>query len=341
MRIGIVNDMALAAESMRRVVLQGGHQVAWVAVNGLEAVAMCAKDTPDLVLMDLYMPKMDGVEATRRIMADTPCPILVVTVNVGASAWQVYEAMACGALDAVDTPTLGNGDLAKTAESLLKKIDSIGRRFCKKPQLHAGQANHAQVRVPRAEATAGLVVIGSSAGGPAALSEVLNRLPADFNAAVVIVQHIDEQFVDGMADWLGKHSALAVRVARESDHLRAGEVLLSRANGHLVMRDNQMLGYTQEPSNSVYLPSIDVFFKSVCKCWQGRLAGVQLSGMGADGAEGLKLMRDKGHYTIAQDRETSAVYGMPKAAAALDAAVDILPVQQIAAKLTGFFGKHL
>ncbi len=339
MRIGIVNDMALAAESMRRVVLLGGHQVAWIAVNGVEAVAMCARDTPDLVLMDLYMPKMDGVEATRRIMAETPCPILVVTINVGASAWQAYDAMACGALDAVDTPTLANGDLSKAAEPLLRKIENIGRRFGKKPQHPVAETRHAASHAHAAGATTGLVAIGSSAGGPAALSEVLSRLPADFNAAVVIVQHIDEQFVDGMADWLGKHSALPVRVARQSDPLRAGEVLLSRASGHLVMRDNELLGYSQTPLNSIYQPSIDVFFKSVCKCWQGKAVGVQLSGMGADGAEGLKLMRDKGHYTIAQDQETCAVYGMPKAAAALGAAVDILPVQQIASKLVALFGR--
>lgn len=338
MRIGIVNDMALAAESMRRVVLLGGHEVAWIAVNGAEAVQMCAKDTPELVLMDLYMPKMDGVEATRRIMAESPCPILIVTINVGASAWQAYDAMACGALDAVDTPTLANGDLSKAAEPLLRKIENIGRRFGKKPPHHAAErraASHAHAP----GAAEGLVAIGSSAGGPAALSEVLSRLPADFNAAVVIVQHIDEQFVDGMADWLGKHSALPVRVARQSDPLRSGEVLLSRASGHLVLRDNELLGYSQTPLNSIYQPSIDVFFKSVCKSWQGKAVGVQLSGMGADGAEGLKLMRDKGYYTIAQDQETCAVYGMPKAAAALGAAVDILPVQQIASKLVAFFGR--
>ena len=330
--------MALAAESMRRAVLLGGHHVAWIAVDGKQAVAMCARDTPDLVLMDLFMPKMDGAEATRRIMAASPCPILIVTVSVGANAWQVYEAMACGALDAVDTPTLGNGDLSTSAEPLLRKIENIGRRFYKKlPQRSTEKKAAPQpVRV----ATAGLVAIGSSAGGPAALSELLSRLPKDFSAAVVIIQHIDEQFVDGMADWLGKRSTLPVRVAKESEPLLGGEVLLARASGHLVMRADQRLSYAKAPLGSIYQPSIDVFFKSVCKHWQGSAAGVQLSGMGADGAEGLKAMRDKGFYTIAQDQETSAVYGMPKAAAALGAAVDILPVQDVAAKLVGFLASN-
>lgn len=346
MRIGIVNDVAMAAEALRRAIaLEPRYSVTWIAKDGAEAVAMCAKDKPDLVLMDLLMPGINGVETTRQIMAGTPCPILVVTANVGANAWLVFEAMACGALDAVDTPSLVKGDLRLAAAPLLKKIDNIEKRLYPKtarrelpvdaPTIQPlRQAAPSKVTGTHAE---GLVAIGSSAGGPAALSAVLKNLPKDFKAAVVVIQHVDEKFVQGMADWLGQHSALPVRLAKEGDTLEAGTVLLASTDGHLVIKNTGRVGYTDEPKESLYIPSVNAFFGSVCKYWRGNAVGVQLSGMGSDGAKGLKLMREKGFHTIAQDQATSGVYGMPKAAVALGAVIDVLPVQEIAPNLLKFF----
>src|SRR6185295_18462491 len=128
MRIGIVNDVAMAVEALRRVVaLKSEHRVIWVARNGAEAVEQCARETPDLILMDLVMPGMDGVQATRRIMASTPCAIVIVTVSVGANVGRVFEAMGHGALDAVDTPSLGMGDPRESAAPLLAKIDILAK----------------------------------------------------------------------------------------------------------------------------------------------------------------------------------------------------------------------
>jgi len=331
MKIGIVNDMPLALEALRRVLsLDNRHQVIWAAKDGADALALSAVHRPDLVLMDLIMPNMDGVEATRQIMSCKPCPILVVTANVGDNARLVFEAMACGALDAVDTPYLGTSDPRKNAAPLLTKIDDIERRI---RQDNAASID-AEIEV-EASAThpVGLVAIGASAGGPGALATVLGGLPANFKAALVVIQHVDDMFVNGMAEWLNQRSALPVRLAREGDRLEAGVVLLAGTGGHLVLKDRRRLGYTSEPRDSVYKPSIDVFFGSVCRHLSGIAVGVLLTGMGADGARGLKAMRDKGHYTVAQNQATSTVYGMPKAAAALGAAVDILPVQAIAPRL--------
>ncbi|MDB5459119.1 MAG: cheB2 [Caulobacteraceae bacterium] len=182
-----------------------------------------------------------------------------------------------------------------------------------------------------------LVVIGASAGGPAALAVLLKGLPVGFPAAVVIVQHVDERFIEGLAQWLAEQSNLPVRLAREGERLEVGTVLLAGAGGHLTMRADGRLGYDHEPRAHAYCPSIDVFFHSVCERWSGRAVGVLLTGMGADGALGLKALRLKGNHTIAQDRATSAVYGMPKAAAAAEAAVDILPLDRIAARLARAF----
>ena len=339
MRIGIVNDLPIAVEALKRALaLKPRHQIAWVACNGAEAVALCAKDTPDLVLMDLLMPVMDGIEATRRIMAGSPCAILVVTVSVGANAWRVFEAMGHGALDAVDTPALGTGNLRESAAPLLVKIDIIEKLIMDRGGSMPGTAASEEAAALVARQNR-LLAIGASAGGPAAVAQVLSGLPRDFSAAVVVIQHVDEQFAVGMADWLGRDCKLPVRVALEGERPAAGVVLLAGTNDHLTLLAGGQLGYTPHPREYVYRPSVDVFFQSITRYWPGDVVGVLLTGMGRDGAVGLKALRNQGRYTIAQDQTSSAVYGMPKAAATLAAAVDILPLDQIAPKVMAAFGR--
>ncbi|MES2356632.1 MAG: chemotaxis response regulator protein-glutamate methylesterase [Pseudomonadota bacterium] len=335
MKIGIVNDLPLAVEALRRALsLQPWHQIIWVAHNGAEAVSRCATETPDLILMDLVMPGVDGVEATRHIMTTTPCAILIVTVNVGTNAALVFEAMGCGALDAIDTPQFAAGNPQKIAEPFLAKIDAIDR-LLRDRDIEERESTDTYTLPP----ASGLVAIGASAGGPTAVMTVLRDLPGDFPAAVVIIQHVDQQFARGMAEWLGRHSSLPVRLAKEGIRPTPGTVWLAGTDDHLVFKSTNRLGYTPEPRDYVYRPSVDVFFQSVIRYWQGDVVGVLLTGMGRDGALGLKALRDKGYYTIAQDRATSAVYGMPKAAADLGAAKDILPIDGVAAKLMNTFSR--
>ena len=336
MKIGIVNDLPIAVEALRRALApKTDHQVIWVAHDGAEAVELCARQPPDLVLMDLLMPGIDGVEATRRIMAESPCAILVVTASVGANTWRAFEAMGHGALDAVDTPTLGVGTAGDTGRALLAKIDMIGKLIVGKNARSSAPAR------PRAGSAGGhgqrLVAIGASAGGPAALVKILSGLPRDFAAATVIIQHVDEQFAAGMADWLAQQSGMCVRIAREGDSPTIGTVLIAATNDHLVLKAGDRLGYTANPVDYVYRPSVDVFFQSICRFWPGEVVGVLLTGMGRDGALGLKALRNKGCHTIAQDQATSAVYGMPKAAVTLDAAVDVLALDRIAPRLATLF----
>jgi chemotaxis response regulator CheB len=335
MRIGIVNDLPTAVEALRRALVgKPEHRIIWVARDGAEAVQLCSTAPADLVLMDLVMPQMDGIEATRRIMTDTPCAILVVTASVGANASGVFDAMGQGALDAADTPVLGGGEAHESVTSFLRKIDMIAALVSTGGLFPQADGVGESCIIARREQ---LVAIGSSAGGPAALATLLRGIPKDFTAAIVIVQHVDECFVAGMANWLTRDSRLPVRLAREGEHPTAGTVLLARTKDHLTLKAPDRLGYTSHPSEAIYRPSIDVFFESVCALWAGDVVGVLLTGMGRDGAKGLKALRSKGHYTIAQDRATSAVYGMPRAAAALDAAVDILPLEHIAPRLADTF----
>ncbi|WP_018182153.1 chemotaxis response regulator protein-glutamate methylesterase [Kaistia granuli] len=331
MRIGIVNDMPIAVELLRRILASTAeHQLAWIARDGAEAVALCQRDLPDLLLMDLNMPVMDGVEATRRIMLATPCPILLVTASIEDNVPGVYEAMGHGALDAVDMPQAGvRGDGTGTATALLTKITTIGKLVHEVP----GKRTATTAQPVAGARASSLVAIGASAGGPAALAAVLGGLPVDFPAAIVLVQHLDEQFVAGLVDWLGQHIALPIRAAREGDRPKPGTILVASTSDHLVFKSSQELGYSQQPRQHIYRPSIDVFFESAARWWQDDLVGVLLTGMGRDGAAGLKTLRERHHLTIAQDRATSAVYGMPKAAAELGAAAEILPLDSIASRL--------
>jgi two-component system, chemotaxis family, response regulator WspF len=334
LRIAVVNDMLMAREALRRVIAEmPDHSLAWTARDGAEAVKRCTEDTPELILMDLIMPVMDGVEATRRIMALAPCAILVVTATVEGHTPQVFEALGAGALDAVQTPVLDVRGHLDGASTLKLKIETIRRLISRSSdRKHCGRLNGNLQ--PRSVPINPLVVIGASAGGPAALATILRGLTGDFLAPMVIVQHIDAEFAPSMASWLGRQSALAVRIACEGDQPRAGTALIASTDDHLIFLDSRNLGYTPEPRDCFYRPSVDVFFESVAGHWKGDVVAVLLTGMGRDGARGLKTLRNAGALTIAQNAESCVVYGMPKAAVELDAAVEILPLETIASCLT-------
>jgi two-component system response regulator WspF len=331
MRIAIVNDMPLAVEVLRRVIASAPeHTLAWVAVDGLEAVEKCRLDRPDLILMDLIMPVMDGVQATGKIMRETPTAILVVTATVEGNAAKVFEAMGCGALDAVGTPVLGPGMTIAGGGELLKKISTIEKLLTKNPFSPPAAA---RVRKGKSEDHPPLVAIGSSTGGPKALANLLSGLPADLGAALVIVQHVDAQFARGLATWLDSQTPLRVDVAREGMRPAADTVLIAVTDDHLVLGKDLMLHYTPEPRDYPYRPSVNAFFHSLESHWPRRDVAVLLTGMGKDGAHGLAALRLAGWHTIAQDEKTSVVYGMPAAAAELHAAVEILPIERIAAAI--------
>ena len=330
MKIGIVNDVSLAREALRRVVqAMPGHRVAWLAKDGAEAIDLTEKDRPDLILMDLIMPGLDGAEATRRIMADNPCPILVVTATVSGHMNKVYEAMGHGALDAVDTPCLGPLGQVSGATDLIEKITTVGKLI----GLTAGMDT---LHVPSRPAPTGrerlgtIVLLGASTGGPKALADILAGFPAELEAAVVIVQHVDAAFAPGLAGWLGDHTGRRVEVITPGRRPEPGTILMAATDDHLVMTPGRWLDYDPDPKHHHYRPSVDVFFSSIAAHWPDPGVAAILTGMGRDGAAGLLELRKAGWHTIAQDRASCVVWGMPKAAAELGAAAQILPVDQIA-----------
>jgi chemotaxis response regulator CheB len=351
MRIAIVNDMRICTEALRRVVCsQPQHSVAWTAIDGEQAVRQCGEDPPDVILMDLLMPGMNGAEATRQIMQRCPCPILVVTATVAGNYALVCEALSHGAFDAVATPVLGNAPPAQAGALLLAKllyVDKIHGRQCAAgvpPALERQMArpqpdSASQPGRPHHEQFP-LVAIGASTGGPQALRAILSQWPKDFPAGVLIAQHISADFAESLAAWLSDGCKLAVRTARNGDRPQAGVVLVAGTDDHLVMGPDGFVYYSREPLDNPFRPSVDVLFHSLVRHWRQPSVAVVLTGIGRDGAAGLLELRRAGWHTIAQDERTSVVYGMPQAAHQLGAAAEILAMEDIAASVARRLGAH-
>ncbi|MFM7205522.1 MAG: chemotaxis-specific protein-glutamate methyltransferase CheB [Planctomycetaceae bacterium] len=333
MRIGIVNDLKSACEALRRVVDSlPDHQVAWTAGDGVEAIAMARRDRPDLILMDLLMPHMDGAQATRQIMATAPCAILVVTATVSGNISLVYDAMGYGALDAVDTPMLGPAGEVTGAGALVEKIGTIAKLVGATADPRRGRRPAASSTPPR------LLIVGASTGGPKAVADLLLPLPHEWNVAVVVVQHVDVAFAPGLAKWLGDRTGRAVRVAEHGQHPLAGDVLLAGTNDHLVLTRSRTLEYRQEPRDVFFRPSVDVFFESVAEHWPHTGTAAVLTGMGRDGARGLIKLRTRGWHTIAQDEATSVVFSMPKASIDAGAACEVLAIDRMPTVISARMG---
>jgi len=333
MRIAIVNDMLMAIEGLRRVIEGNGvHQVAWTALNGNEAIAACREDIPDLVLMDIIMPGMNGVDTTREIMRVSPCPILLVTSSVNTNSALVFEAMGCGALDAINTPILTGSNAYGAQAPLLKKIAMLN--ILTQPSSLSLQSHSNTTQSKKSPSTNGpLVAIGSSSGGPQALATILQSIPHGFHSPIVIVQHVDVQFANGLAEWLSSLSNIPVCIARDGERPVAGTAFLAGSDNHLLLTEEGTFHYSPIPRDTPYRPSVDVFWQSLEQHWKGDLTVVLLTGMGKDGAKSMLSLRQRGAYTIAQDEETCAVYGMPKAAVDLGAARDVLSIEDIANSL--------
>ena len=337
-RIAIVNDVRMAAETLRRIVASlSDTEVAWIAENGQESVDKCRADRPDLVLMDLIMPVMNGVEATRRIMLESPCPILVVTATVSGNRNEVFEALGHGALDAVNTPVLGRDGSIAGADELLKKIRNIVLlRQGKAPGLKVAQPAAIDTSRRSLEGSAPILAIGASTGGPQALATVLRGLGGTLNYSVVIVQHLDRYFVPGLVEWLKCETKRSLQQIEPGQRPQTGTFHVACTSDHLVLTSAGVFQYVREPVDHVYRPSVDVFFDSLLKARVRPGVALLLTGMGRDGAAGMKALRHSGWKTIAQDQATSVVWGMPGAAVQMQAADRVLPVDQIGPAISEF-----
>jgi two-component system chemotaxis response regulator CheB len=321
-------------------------QVIGVARNGYEALQFVSRKRPDVILMDIEMPEMDGLEATRRIMETRPVPIILCTAVAGRpEAVNPLALLETGALAFIESPHGGYRDNAiAAAKHLLQTVKlmseiKVVHRWPRMRRNAAGVLNvPAEIPTP-SNAEPEIIGIGASTGGPPVLKIICDSLPADFPVPILVVQHISRGFVDGMADWLNHSTAVKVQVASHGIAPMPGHVYLAPDDAHMEVASDGAIALTKDDPENGLRPSVSRLFQSMVAGFGPSAVGVLLSGMGKDGAPGLKKMRDCGSTTIAQDRESSAVHGMPGEAIAIGAARYVLSASQIAPALISLFNR--
>ncbi len=333
----VVDDSAVAREFLVHALGSDPEiRVIGTAADGEEAISKVRQKKPDVVTMDMHMPRMNGLAATRKIMETQPTPIVIVTGSSSAhDVSATFRAIEAGALAIVARPPgSGHPRHAVTVNELIRTVKLMSevkviRRWPRRDR-EAGAA----AEIPKlAKAKLQLVAMGASTGGPLALRTILSALPKEFAAPILIVQHIALGFVAGFVEWLAESSGYPVRLASDGDFLRAGHAYVAPDSAQMGVTADGRIALTEEAAEHDLCPSISYLFNSVANVYGPRAAGVLLTGMGVDGAAGLKLMRETGAVTIAQDEESSVIYGMPAAAIKLKAAAYVLSPAQIAALL--------
>lgn len=357
-RVLIVDDSSFMRMAIRSILSKDPTiDIVGTAVDGIEGVEKAIALKPDLITMDIEMPRMDGIAALRQIMAKSPTRVIMVSTLTNEGAKSTFEALDAGAVDYIPKNVTDSTDAQNIfREELLRKVKGALKS-------NFGRVAHiptiATAITPNRPATAAVaatrlstkfrgkkinyVGIGASTGGPVALQEVLSRIPVNFPYGIMVGIHMPKAFTGPYADRLNAKCSIAIREAVDGDVLKPGLVLIAPGGMHttLVRHGGQVVVKTVPASTHpqyVYIPSIDLMLSSMAEATNGSLLGVILTGMGNDGFKGMQLLKQKGGVTIAQDEATSTIYGMPKACAEGGVADEILPLGQIGFEISKFTG---
>ena len=316
-----------------------------IAGNGLDAIDKVIKLQPNVVSMDINMPIMDGLEATREIMKRCPVPILIVSSLFPSEdktmAMQILEAGAVAVLPKPYGP--GHPEFLQSVKKYLNMLESMSeikvvlRRFVPPTKDSVQRIIEENLSKKEEKPEYKILAIGASAGGPEALKTILSNLSPYFPLPIILVQHIDGVFADDFCNWLKTASNLPLSIAYQGEFLLPRHVYMPPGNRHLKVLPGSIASVTDEDPIEGSKPSINVLFESVTKVYGGKSIAVLLSGMGKDGADGLKMLHDKGAFTIAQEEKSCLVYGMPRAAVELNAVNKILSPIEIAKEMHSIF----
>jgi two-component system, chemotaxis family, protein-glutamate methylesterase/glutaminase len=335
LRVFIADDSILIRNIVKEMLLSTPDiVVVGEASNGADAVSRALALNPDIVIMDIDMPIMNGLEATKRLSEATNIPILVFTHNTDPEL--PFKALNCGAVDFLLKPDFGDLNrpdyvsnfVQRLYELTLKKKNSVIHEFI---DALPDAVSQAQAIHPA------MVVIGASTGGPQAVLNLIKSLPLDFSLPIALVQHIETGFDKGYADWLASETGHQVALAVEGDTPAAGRVYVSPTDTHLMVVQGHF-HLDDGPKVVNQKPSVDILFQSAANFYGNRLVGVLLTGMGTDGANGCKTIRERGGVTVVQNQASSLVFGMPKAAIERGAASIVLPLDEMGACLLKLCG---
>lgn len=342
----IVDDSLTAREYIKYIIDQDPDlRLVGAAQNGNEAIKLVESAIPDVVIMDIHMPGMDGYKATRTIMETRPLPIIIYSSLVAPEQTQnIFKAMQAGAVAVAQKPPgLGSPETKPFMEKLLRMIKlmaevKVVRRVPPKPRKQpAGPSS--QILKTKNLTDIDVIAIGASTGGPPVLQEIFRELPSDFPVPIVVVQHITTGFLPGMLKWLSGETRLSLKIAKTGDALLPGHVYFAPEEGNMAISKDGKILITKFGSQGQLKRPASHLFMSVAKCYGTRAVGILLTGMGNDGASGLKEMKRCGAQTMVQNRETSIVFGMPESAIKLDAANYILSPAEIADLLMGMVSR--
>lgn len=344
-RVVLAEDSPTVRRHLANIIAEApGMRVVGEARNGHEAVQLVAELQPDVVSMDIKMPEVDGLEATRRIMAKHPTPVVVVSGMLETEMQLSLQALEAGALAVVGKPPdRKNPAFPEKVRELVTTLRAmsgvrvISRRvYPRRGDEETTEAQQVDTKKLIKPILPEVLAIGASTGGPSALNRMLKELPADLPVPVLIVQHMPDEFISGLARWLDSTTDLRVEMARNGTQLEPGVVLVAPGSFHLTLgrRGEKLVARLIKDRGAFrHQPSVDVLFESVASVCGSAAIGVLLTGMGDDGASGLLAMRHKGAYTLAQDESSCTVYGMPRAALEIGAVQSVEPLANLSSKI--------
>ncbi len=350
LRVLVVDDSAFMRKIISNLINEApGLEAVGTARDGQDALAKVREFKPDVITLDVEMPRMDGLTFLKRLMADHPIPVVMLSSLTQKNAQTTIQALSLGAVDFVAKPSgTISLDIRKVGDELVRKLKAAAKvNTDNLLQGTAGQGrrpparvkDQEQVVVPGSTASR-VVVIGASTGGPGALQVVIPSLPGSLAAGVLVVQHMPPGFTRSLAERLDSVSALRVKEAQRGDPIREGSVLVAPGGHHLVVTPDRTVTLEDSPPVHGVRPAVDVTLKSAVRVYGGQILGVILTGMGFDGAQGVAQVRRAGGKSIAQDEATCVVYGMPRAVVEMGNADRVLPLDEIGQQITRMVGRR-
>jgi two-component system chemotaxis response regulator CheB len=344
-RVFIADDSAFVRQALKKMLSKHGIEVLGTAGDGEEVLTKVLRLNPDVLLLDLEMPKLDGFSVIRILMKTSPLPIIVFSSK--SSAENVFRALELGAVDFIPKPvSKASNKIFEAEEEIIKKIQwaslsDIRKKFLNHSYSELKKSAELEILPPKAKPTfsseeyrppSKIVMIGASTGGPTEITQLLSQLPYELDIAILIAQHMPPGFTKPFAERLNKYSSLNVKEAESRELVKRGNAYITPGGYHMeifTVENRYRLRLLRKEPEDKYAPSIDILFKSGAKVFGKRTMGILLSGMGNDGIEGMKVIREMGGVTIAESEETSILYGMPKGALEKNVVQMVLPLYEI------------